>query len=82
MKVAIDDAGGTGPLAVSLELSARPDDHVHIAATLHSGSDEQVFAAPKLFMRDRTPARVDALKPDGVHTVSVTFTPGLQKTTH
>jgi len=80
MKVEIDDAGGAGPLAVSLELSARPDDRIHIAATLHRGTDQQAFAAPMLLTGDRTPARVDATTPDGEHTVSVTFTPRLQKT--
>lgn len=81
MKVVIDDAGSAGRLAVSLELASRPDDRVHIAATLHRGSDEQVFASPKLITRDQTPARVDATTPDGGHTVSVTFTPKLQKNT-
>lgn len=77
--VAVDDAAGIGPLEVSIQLSARPDDHVLMTATLRSGVDRQVIATPKLLTRDQTPARVETTTPDGAHTVAMTFTPALPK---
>jgi hypothetical protein len=78
MTVTIDDAGGMGPLGMTLELFPRPDDHVEISATLRGGPDQQVFAKPILITRNQTPARVETTTPDGAHTVSLTFTPTVQ----
>lgn len=78
MTVALDDAAGTGRLAITLALSPAAGDHLQIDATLRGGPGQKVFASPRLITRDRTPARVDTTLPGSGRSLSVTFAPARQ----